>query len=162
MSLLTLASNASAWRGYEYYRQNKVEVFSKADEFRYSGVVSGSGNNHYAVYIDTEHPRSSSCNCPHADGRRIICKHMIALYFTAFPDETEPYERAIQLAREEEEHEEEIENAVIDFVSKMKKHELQHALLELLFDGPDWQFDKFVREHIDIDDDDDCEEWDYL
>lgn len=33
-----------------------------------------------------EHPRKSKCNCPHADGRRVICKHMIALLFTASPE----------------------------------------------------------------------------
>lgn len=33
-----------------------------------------------------EHPRKSICNCPHADGRRVICKHMIALLFTASPE----------------------------------------------------------------------------
>ena len=32
-----------------------------------------------------EHPRKSKCN-PHADGRRVICKHMIALLFTASPE----------------------------------------------------------------------------
>ncbi|NMB97839.1 MAG: hypothetical protein GYA02_14710 [Clostridiaceae bacterium] len=37
--------------------------------------------------INIVHPRKSKCNCPHADGRRVICKHMIALYFTVFPKE---------------------------------------------------------------------------
>ncbi len=27
--------------------------------------------------------RKSKCNCPHADGRRVICKHMIALLLQA-------------------------------------------------------------------------------
>ena len=29
----------------------------------------------------------------------------------------------------------------------MKKSELQEALLQLLFDGPEWQYDRFVREN---------------
>ena len=33
----------------------------------------------------------------------------------------------------------------------MKKSELQDALLELLMDGPDWQYDRFVREYIGYD-----------
>ena len=30
-------------------------------------------------------------HCPHADGRRVICKHMIALYFTVFPKEAKNF-----------------------------------------------------------------------
>ncbi len=37
------------------------------------------------VHIDKNHPRKSTCNCPFADVRRVVCKHMIALYFTAEP-----------------------------------------------------------------------------
>lgn len=33
------------------------------------------------------------------------------------------------------------------YVWKMKKSELQQALLELLLDGPEWQYDRFVREN---------------
>lgn len=35
------------------------------------------------VHRETRHPRKSFCNCPFADGRRVVCKHMITLYFTA-------------------------------------------------------------------------------
>ena len=40
-----------------------------------------------------------------------------------------------------------MENKLITFVSKMKKDELQQALLEMLFDGPEWQYERFLREH---------------
>ena len=36
---------------------------------------------------------------------------------------------------------------VQDYVGHMKKNEIQQALLELLFDGPEWQFERFVRDH---------------
>lgn len=29
----------------------------------------------------------------------------------------------------------------------MKKGELQEAVLQLLFDGPEWQFDRFAQEN---------------
>mgnify|MGYP002644725577 CR=1 FL=1 len=48
-------------------------------------IEIASGNNKYVVHIDKMHPRKSKCNCPFADGRRVVCKHMIALYFTAEP-----------------------------------------------------------------------------
>ncbi len=39
------------------------------------------------------------------------------------------------------------ENKFVTFVSKMKKAELQQAFLEMLFDGPEWQYERFLREH---------------
>ena len=37
---------------------------------------------------------------------------------------------------------------MIAFVRKMKKIEAQEALLQLLLDGPDWQYDRFVAEYL--------------
>ena len=48
---------------------------------------------------------------------------------------------------EQEKRQELIYENVRRYVSKMKKSELQYALLELLFDGSDWQYDHFVREN---------------
>ena len=48
---------------------------------------------------------------------------------------------------EEEKRQEEMSDKVIEYVGKMKKAELCQALLELLFDGPEWQYDRFIREH---------------
>ena len=74
---------------------------------------------------------------------------MVALYFTAFPDEAEDYHDEVIEAEESAERErEEEENAVIDYVSKMKKSDLQQALLQILFDGPEWQYDRFIEEHL--------------
>ena len=44
---------------------------------------------------------------------------------------------------------EELERAVEKCILKMSKPDLQNVLLELLLDGPDWQYDKFVREYVD-------------
>jgi len=150
MSLLSLASAESIWRGYEYYKNGEVISSEYISDTEFSGKVSGSGKNIYDVHINTEHARKSGCNCPYANGKRIICKHQIALFFTIFPFEAERYYHDVVEYREEEERlEEEKEQKVIDYVSKMKKDELQQALLELLFDGPEWQYDRFVQWHID-------------
>ena len=49
---------------------------------------------------------------------------------------------------EKEKRQEEREDAVVKYISRMKKEDLQQTLLALLFDGPEWQYDRFVREHI--------------
>ena len=78
-----------------------------------------------------------------------MCKHMVALYFTAFPDEAETFHREYIEAEEEAERErEDAENALIAYISKMKKADLQEALLQVLFDGPEWQYDRFLEEYL--------------
>ncbi len=73
-------------------------------------MVRDSGQKHYDVFINLEHPRKSKCNCPHSDGKRIICKHMIALYFSAYPNEAKKYyEDVIKHQEEEERRQEELE-----------------------------------------------------
>ncbi len=51
------------------------------------------------------------------------------------------------MQEEEEKRQGELENKLVTFVSKMKKAELQQVLLELLYDGPEWQYEKFLHEH---------------
>ena len=96
MSIRILASGASAWRGYEYYEGEKVLSFSQTDEDEYTGQVARNGPTPYQVKINTSHIRQSKCNCPHADRRRGICKHMVALFFTAFPEEVEQYMEEVE------------------------------------------------------------------
>lgn len=148
MGLLNLASSASAWRGYNYYKKGTVITKLKISDNEYSGCVEGSSRSSYDVFIDLEHPRKSHCNCPYANGKRIICKHQIALLFSAFPDEAEKYYKEVLEYEEQAEREaEELYDKVMDYIFKMKKTEAQQALYEILFDGPEWQFDRFVSEH---------------
>lgn len=150
MGLIDLASSASAWRGYEYYQGKRVIKKKQVDENTISGEVSGSGQKIYHVSINLAHPRSSSCDCPHANGKRIVCKHMVALYFAAFPKEAQTYYAEVMEAEEEADAwHEKMEELLISHVHQMKKPELQQVLLELLFEGPEWQYDRFLRENID-------------
>lgn len=133
MSIRTIASGASAWRGYEYYTGKKVLSLSQTGEDEYTGEVAGSAPAPYQVKINTAHVRQSRCNCPHADGRRVICKHMVALFFAAFPEEAEQYmEEVEEYECEEEMRMEEHYAALQSYVKSLSKKELREKLYEAL------------------------------
>lgn len=44
--------------------------------------------------------------------------------------------------------EEEISNMLQSYMKSLSKSELQEALLQILYDGPEWQFDRFINEYI--------------
>lgn len=47
----------------------------------------------------------------------------------------------------EEIRQEELYDKVCHYVWHMKKSELQEVLLQLLFEGPEWQYDRFLRDN---------------
>lgn len=74
---------------------------------------------------------------------------MVALYFTAFPEEAKQYYIKLTAAWEQEEQEQqEREDWLISRVHRMKKAELQEALLTILLDGPEWQYNRFIEEYL--------------
>ena len=149
MSLLTTASGKSVYRGYEYYVENKVLSCNRIDDFEYEGIVKGTMQEPYKVYINLNKIRSSTCDCPFANGRK-ICKHMVAVFFASFPDEARKYKAELDAYYEEEEKQEaELDDMIQKYIKKLSKTELQEALLQVLYDGPEWQFDRFIREYID-------------
>ena len=150
MGILEFTSSASLWRDYDYFKEKRVLQITETNDACYKALVSGNSDTPYQVEINIAHPRKSTCNCPHADGKRIICKHMVAVYFTVRPFEAERiYREAIQWQQEEEQRQEEEADRLVKKVHSMKKNEVCQALLELLFDGPEWQYDQFVREYLD-------------
>ncbi len=151
MGLLELASGASLWRGYEYYKANRVLAWRAVSESAYEGTVQGSGDSRYTVAIDLAHPRKSRCDCPHADGRQLICKHKIALYFTVFPAEAEKYYEAVVAYEEEEERrQEELDDKIEAYINGCTKAELRQIIYELLYNCGDRALEYFIYEHIDI------------
>lgn len=135
MGLLDVASGKSIWRGYDYYENNNVISWERSSSTTYEGEVLGSEGNRYTVHVDKEHPKRSTCNCPFAQGRRVVCKHMIAVYFTAEPDAAEDFIRQVEEWEEEEElmqveHEEDLR----DYVYSLSKAELRERLLEALLE----------------------------
>lgn len=149
MKVINIASGNSTWRGLDYYKMKKVLSYNKVDEFRYEGKVKGSSNTTYNVLLDIEHPRKSKCDCPHAKDKRIVCKHMVALYFTIFPDEVEVFLKEVEEAQKEyEEYESNRYNKTINHIRTMSKSELEEAIIEILNVAPEWVYDKFVRDYV--------------
>ena len=138
MGLIETASGNSVWRGMDYYENKKVVSFKKLDDGIYAGVVSGSEGRAYNVYVETMHPRKSICNCPFAEGRRVVCKHMIALYFTAEPKAAEDFLKQVEeWEKEEEEQERQHYVELRRYVNSLTKAELQDRLYEALVELED-------------------------
>lgn len=135
MGLIEVASGNSVWNGLDYYNEKKVVSWAKSGEETYDGIVSGSGTSMYQVHIDKVHPRRSTCTCPFAEGRRVVCKHMIALYFTAEPQAADDF---LQQVAAWEEEEKELEKQHYEdlraYVKSLTKTELQEKLLEALLE----------------------------
>ena len=133
MGLIEMASGSSVWRGMDYYERKMVCSWKKSGEEAYDGVVSGSEGNKYSVHIDKVHPRKSSCNCPFAEGRRIICKHMIALLFTSEPKAAEDFLRQVEEWEQEEKEREQLHYKELrEYVNSLPKKELQERLYDAL------------------------------
>jgi len=155
VSIITAASGQSVCRGYEYYSSGRVILFSEIEPGKFKGSVSGSAASPYSVMIDAAHPRKSACDCPHANGR-IICKHMVALFFAAYPEEAERYHAEVTAYEEEQEkYWQEMEQKIDRYVCGLKKEELRALVFRLIGDMTEWQYERFVRDYIDWDDDDD-------
>ena len=133
MGLIETASANSIWRGMDYYEARKVISWEKTGTFAYDGIVSGSEGNKYTVHIETNHPRRSTCNCPFADGRRVVCKHMIALYFTAKPEAADSFLKQVEKwEAEEQEREKQHYEDLRKYVNQLSKAELRERLYDAL------------------------------
>lgn len=138
MGLIELASANSVWRGMDYYEKKKVVSWKPSGDASYDGQVAGSNNRVYSVHIDKVHPRKSVCNCPFAAGRRVVCKHMIALYFTAEPNAAEDFMKQVEeWEKEEEERERQHYIDLKNYVNSLSKNELQKELYNALVELED-------------------------
>lgn len=151
MSIFTSASGKSVYRGYDYFLDDKVSNLVKISDIEYEALVQGSEEKPYKVHLNISKPKTSVCDCPFANGRR-ICKHMVAVYFTAFPDEAERYKKQLEeYEAEEEQREQEYEELcgkVLDTIDNMSADDLKKVLSQFLFEGPEWQFERFVNEWV--------------
>lgn len=139
MKLLNLASNNSFWRGINYHHENRIESWKSLGQNTYQGNVKGSDDAVYDVIIDLAHPRKSVCNCPFAEGRRVICKHMVALNLGIFPDKEqqmldyiEEQNQMYELEYEQEMKEREAE--IVEYVMHLSKAELRRMLIQRMID----------------------------
>lgn len=154
MGILNQARASVIWRDYEYYKDKKVINFRKESDSVFYGSVKGTTT--YDVKIDINHTvKNTYCNCPFAKDNRKICKHMVALYFTAFPNEAERYIKNVEEERIEErfnemygypdedfedyEDNEEIKDSFIyevisDYVNQLSVSELRSKLIDALIE----------------------------
>ena len=142
MGLIDLASSNSLWRGIDYYQSKNVKKIKKISDDEYNSIVSGT--EEYNVHIDINHPRKSTCTCPFAAGRRVICKHMVATFFTIYPEEAE------RIIKEEQEYEEAEERLFEEHLEEVKEYvngltddEVRAALIDKLMD--EWYDDDYRR-----------------
>ena len=140
MGLIDLASSNSLWRGIDYYQSKNVKKIKKISDDEYNSIVSGT--EEYNVHIDINHPRKSTCTCPFAAGRRVICKHMVATFFTIYPEEAE------RIIKEEQEYEEEEERLfeehleeVREYVNGLTEDEVRALLIDKLMN--EWYDDDY-------------------
>ena len=135
MGLIESASSNSLWRGIDYFECKKVISWNKSGDKTYEGVVGGSNNCTYSVHVDKEHPRKSTCTCPFAIGRRVVCKHMIALYFTAEPQAAQDFMQQVQIWEEQEQEREQMHYKELHkYVLSLSKSELQEQLYSALLE----------------------------
>jgi len=140
MGLKDLSSYKSLWRGYEYYLSKMVIDIQKINDEEFDSKVRNEENHIYDIHLNMKHPRKSTCNCPHANGKRIICKHMIATYFTVFPEEAKGYIKEIEdyekvekeryreyLKKQEEEYLE-----IKKYVNQLSLEELREKLISYM------------------------------
>lgn len=74
---------------------------------------------------------------------------MVALYFAAFPKEAvRVYNEALEYEKEEEIYQEQMKNKLVKYIYSMKKDELRETLINILFSGPEWQYDNFIRDYV--------------
>ena len=144
MALLDCANKTTVWNGFECYDNGKVLSKMKIGVM-YRCVVSDDDSNEYTVEMNPIHPRKSKCSCPRAKGKYVICKHVVAAYFSVFPMEAKKYgAKSMNCEKIKDIQEDELYLKIQNYVREMKKSELQSALLQLLMESPEVQFDRFL------------------
>lgn len=148
MEIYRSASLQSQFRGLDYFKEKKVICFKKINDSEYNGQVKGN-NKIYDVFINIEHPKKySHCNCPLAEGKKIICKHMIALYFEIFPEKAKQFLKEIdEHNKKVDEYQRELEIKLQNYIKHMDRKELEDSLLDCLYQV-EWLYDRFIRDKV--------------
>lgn len=138
MAFYSNASNNSTWRGVDYFENGKVRFSHAVDGSVYEGEVEGSEGRVYSVRIDVKHPKRSACTCPFAEGRRVVCKHMVALYFESVPGSLDAFYRDMKEAEaryelEEQRWREETLASITKQVKSMSAKEAKEKLIDMLY-----------------------------
>lgn len=144
MGVIECASGSSCWRGLEYYKKKRIININKINVNEFCSEVIGNGN--YNVYLNIKNPRKSTCNCPHANGKRIICKHIVAIYFSVVPNSASVFEKEQErLEKEFENYQNKEYENFLKFINNMSKKELINEIVTIFDYAPEWVYDDFIR-----------------
>lgn len=144
MGIISSASGSSCWRGLDYYKSKKIRDIKEISDIEYTSIASGI--REYNVYLNLEKPRQSTCNCPLANGKRIICKHIVATYFSVIPGSAKEFEdEQNRLQEEYEEYQENEYKNAIKFINKMSKKDFVEELIHVFDYAPEWVYDDFIK-----------------
>ena len=58
-------------------KSKRGSKLTKLNDSDYEATVSNVENHEYHVSFNMKHLRKTTCDCPHADGRMIICKYKV-------------------------------------------------------------------------------------
>ena len=144
MGIISSASGSSCWRGLDYHKSERIKNIKKISDVEYTSIASGT--KEYEVYLNLKNPRKSTCNCPLANGKSIICKHIVATYFSVVPGSAKDFEdEQNRLQEEDEEYQENEYKNAIKFINKMSKKELVEELIYIFDYAPDWVYGDFIK-----------------
>ena len=144
MGIIYVASGTSCWKGLDYYKNKKIKNINKVSDTEYTSAAFGT--KEYSVYLNLKNPRKSTCNCPLANGKRIICKHIVATYFSVATGSAKEFEdEQNRLQEEYEEYQENEYKNAIKFINKMSKKELVEELIYIFDYAPEWVYGDFIK-----------------
>ena len=131
MGIVEKAPKKIVWRAIEYYKQNKVLEVHENGKDCYSAIVDGSGKTKYNVFIDVKHPKKCTCTCPFSKENDVICKHMVATFFSVNPDYIADFEEDERRYSEDKDYRwQKDKERLKAFARKMSKEELVDELAE--------------------------------
>ena len=101
------------------------------------------GTEVYFVHLDIDHPKKSTCTCPHAAGKSTICKHKVAVYFSIFPEEAQEaiderdryYEDLEEREKEYDKKVEEITKLYKELVDNLPEEEVRRRLVNYMVES---------------------------
>ena len=141
MGLLDVCSYNSYWRGLDYFENKRVKSLKHINRYEFEADVEGTETYH--VHLDIAHPRKSTCTCPHAAGKSTICKHKVAVYFSAFPEEAQEatnernryYEELEEREKEYDKKVEEMAKRYREYVDSLSIEEMKKMLVNYMVDS---------------------------
>lgn len=137
MSYIDSAAYWSKVNGFDYYENGCVISIEKISDDEYHAKVKGSKDNIYNIIYYPDFPKKSTCDCPRANGKKVVCKHKVAVFYALNPQEAEivkkEREEIISIQEElerqfEERHRERLKNAT-EYVESLTFEQMKSLLI---------------------------------